>query len=204
MPFQPVVDVAQIVLEGRVDGQMTINDLYFMISGGGITPVNLAALVGSVRSWWTGELIPQLSDDWTATRVIGVDLTTATGPRAELATVATGGISGEANPNNVAACVSIRTAQRGRSARGRNYVPAVPGSMVVLNTMDDEWMGLVIGAYTSLVGPGTFVAGWEQVVVSRFEAGVARAAGLAIPVTGVTFTSNSVRSMRSREVGHGA
>lgn len=204
MPFQPVVDVAQVVLEGRVDSQMTINDLYFMISGGGITPVNLAALVTSVRSWWIGELIPNLSDDWTAVRVIGVDLTTVTGPRSELATVATGGMAGEANPNNVAACVSIRTAQRGRSARGRNYVPAVPSTMVTLNTMDEEWMAAVIDAYTSLVGAGTFVPGWEMVVVSRFEAGAARAAGLAIPVTGVTFTSNSVRSMRSREVGHGA
>lgn len=204
MPFQPAVDVAQVQLEGKVDGCMTLNNLYFQISGGGITPVNLASLVANVQSWWLSTLVGQLSDDWAAVRVIGVDLTTQTGARAELATVGTGGEVGEANPNNVAACVSFRTAQRGRSARGRNYVPGVPGSMVTLNTMDPDWMANVLNAYDQLVGPGTFLAGWEFVVLSRFTAGAPRTSALAIPVTSVTFTTNTVRSMRSREVGHGA
>lgn len=204
MAYQPVVDVAQVQCFGVVDGQVTINDTYWQISGGGITPVNLNTLVGAMSIWFTGTLAPLLSDDWSAQRVIGTDLTTATGPRVESGAAAPGGVSGEANPNNVAACVSFSTAQRGRSARGRNYVPGIPGSLVTLNTLDAGLITDLTNAYLDLVGPGTFVAGWEWVIVSRFTGGVARAAGLAIPVTGVSFTRGTVASMRSRAPGHGA
>lgn len=203
MPFQPVPDVAQMQLEGSVDGCMTINDLYFQISGGGITPVNLALLTGLVATWFATSLAPLLSDDWSAVRVIGTDLTSATGPRFDAGAGTAGGVAGEANPNNVAACVSIRTDQRGRSNRGRNFVPGIPGSVVTLNTLDVTFQNDLLAAYGELVGAGTFAAGWELVVVSRRNAGVARPTGLAIPVTSIIMTSNKVRSMRSREVGHG-
>src|SRR6185436_9153957 len=137
-------------------------------------------------------------------RVVATDLTTATGPAIEVGAGVPGGISGEANPNNVAACIKFSTAQRGRSARGRNYIPGVPGSVVTLNTMDTTWMQDVSNAYNLLVGAGTFLAGWEWVIVSRVTAGAPRASGLAIPVISAGFVSSSVRSMRSREVGHGA
>lgn len=204
MAYQPVVDVAQMQCIGTVDGQITINDLYFQISGGGITPVNLDAITGAVATWFTGFLAPLLSDDWSAQRVVGTDLTTAVGPRVDVGAAAPGGVAGEANPNNVAACVSFRTGSRGRSGRGRNYVPGVPGSVVTLNTMDSAFMVDLINAYQQLMGAGTFLPGWQWVVVSRVTGGVPRAAGLALPVTGVVMVGDSVRSMRSREIGHGA
>src|ERR1044072_9286965 len=150
MAYQPAVDVAQVLLMGRVDGQMTINNLYFQISGGGITPVNLNALLTTVRTWWTTGVVSLLSDDFSAERVIGIDLTTQTGARVELAAPAPGGVSGEANPNNVAACVSIRTDQRGRSARGRNFVPAIPGAAVTLNTLDPTFISDLLSQSTTL------------------------------------------------------
>jgi len=204
MPFQPVTDVAQLQLMGTVDGQLTVNDLYFQISGGGITPVNLGTIAGAVAVWFTTNLTPLLSDDWSAQRVVATDLTTATGPRVEVGAASVGGETGEANPNNVAACVSFSTAQRGRSARGRNYVPGVPGSMVTLNTLDSFFMTNVLDAYDNLIGAGTFVPGWQWVVVSRVTGGAVRPSGLAIPITGVSFTKNTVASMRSRSVGHGS
>src|ERR1044072_9783994 len=110
MAYQPAVDVAQVLLRGRVDGQMTINNLYFQISGGGITPVNLNALLTTVRTWWTTGVVSLLSDDFSAERVIGIDLTTQTGPRVELSASAPGGVSGEANPSHAAAGLRMRTA----------------------------------------------------------------------------------------------
>jgi hypothetical protein len=62
----------------------------------------------------------------------------------------------------------------------------------------------MIEAYTLLVGPGSFEPGWQLVVVSRRTLGELRPVGVAIPVVSVAFTSPYVRSMRSREVGHGA
>ena len=204
MAFQPVPNVAQIVLEGRVDSQQTINDLYFGISGGGITVVNLQTLVDAMTTWFGINLAQLLSDDWACVRVIGIDLTSQSGPRVENAVGNTGAISGEANPNNVAATVSLRTGLRGRSFRGRNFVPAIPGSVVTLNTLDPTFISDLLNEYNILVGPGTFLAGWELVVVSRIQGGVVLSNGVATPVTSVTMVGNSVRSMRSREVGHGA
>jgi hypothetical protein len=204
MPFQPVPNVALTRVEGVVDNQLTINDLYWEISGGGINAVNLATLVSAVENWVATQYAPLLSDDWSATRVVGIDLTTVTGPEVIQASTAIGGISGEANPNNVAICVSFRTAQRGRSFRGRNFIPAVPGSVVTLNLIDAGHLSNVLTAYNNLVGAGTFTPGWQFGVVSRRQGGVLLTNGVITPIISVIATSNFVRSMRSREVGHGS
>lgn len=203
MAFQPAPSIAGVTIEGRQDAQLTINDLYFFASGP-ITGGTLFDLVGAVSSWVTGTFAPLLSDDWSCFRVRAVDLGTATGPTSEAALTITGGVSGEANPNNVAACVSFRTEQRGRSARGRNYVPGIPGTLVTLNTLDSGFIQDLIDAYSALIGPGDFVTGWQWVVLSRVTAGAPRANGIGIPITNVVTVGNSVRSMRSREIGHGA
>jgi len=203
MAFQPVTNVALTRLEGVVDGQETINTLYWEISGGGINVVNLTSLVSAVGVWFNTVLAPLLSDDWSTSRVVGVDLTTQTGPEVVAGGTTAGGVSGEANPNNVAATVTFRTAARGRSFRGRNFVPGIPGSVVTLNTLDPTFQTDLVNAYLSLSGPGSFLAGWQWGVVSRFSAGVLRASGLFSPITSVDMVGNVVRSMRSREVGHG-
>lgn len=204
MPFIPVPDVAQVRLEGVVDGQITINDLYFQISGGGINAAGLANLATNIADWWSLNIIGLLSQDWSSTRVSAIDLTTATGPTGESAHVEAGGEASEAAPNNVAMCVSFRTAQRGRSGRGRNYVPGIPNSKITLNTLDSGFVTLIVAGYQAMVGAGTFLPGWQWGVVSRFSGGLPRSSGLFIPIVSATVTSNTVRSMRSREVGHGA
>lgn len=203
MPFIPVAQTVLAVIEGVMDNQLTINTLHFQNSGA-VSIAGMNSLATSLTAWVNGSLAPLLSDDWSSTRVVLTDLDTLTGPRIERAIVAAGGVAGEANPNNVAACVSLRTDQRGRSARGRNYVPGIPGSVVTLNTLDSAFIGDLVAAYSELVGAGTFLAGWQLVIVSYITEGSPRAAGLAIPVTSVTMVGSVVRSMRSREVGHGA
>lgn len=204
MPFIPVPDVAQVRIEGRADNQLTINDLYFAVSGGGITPTNLNALVTAVDTWASGSLAPQLSEDWSYVRSTAFDLTSSTGPSVETGTPTVGGVASEAAPNNVAACVSFRTAQRGRSSRGRNFVPGIPGNAITLNTLSPTFISNLLVIYNALVGAGTFEAGWQFVVVSRYTLGAPRVSGIAIPIIAVTMVTNTVRSMRSREVGHGA
>jgi len=204
MAFQAVPDVAQCVIEGRQDGQQVLNDLFFQISGGGITPTNIADLAEAVDSWAGGNLTPNLSNDYSYLRTVAVDLTSATGPTATATSPVTGGIASEAAPNNVAACVFFRTASRGRSGRGRNFVAGVSNSAVTLNTLSSPFMDDILTAYRLLIGPGTFLAGWQWVVVSRVTAGAPRPTGIAIPIVDVLFTTPFVRSMRSREIGHGS
>lgn len=204
MAYQPVPDVAQIVIEGRMDNQLVLNDLYFAVSGGGITPINLLTITDAVATWWQGVIMPNLSEDYTSVRAVGIDLTTQTGARVEVAAASAGGVGSEAAPNNVAACVSFRTALRGRSFRGRNYVAGIPNADITLNTLGPSFISSLVDGYTQLVGAGLFEAGWEWVVVSRQTLGDPRPEGIPSPVATVAMTTNTVRSMRSREVGHGA
>lgn len=209
MAFIPVPNVAHLMLEGSVDRQMTINDLYFEVSGGGVSSANLSALTGAVQGWFTGTLAPLLSRDWSTIRTRGRDLTAQNSFVAEASGTEPGGVDVEAAPNNVAACIKLGTSVSGRSFRGRNYIPALPNSLVELNTMDPAFAANLIGAYISLVGAGVFFAGWQLVVVSRFTGGGPgvpshpRAPGIATPVVQVSFPTPFVKSMRSREVGHG-
>lgn len=189
---------------GSLDSQLTINNLFFEISGGGITPVNLQTLVDTLANWASISLAPLLSEDWSLTRTVGLDLTTANGPRVEEPGSATGGVAGESAPNNVAACVSFRTGARGRSYHGRNYVPGIPNSVIDLNAMSPTFLNDLAGAYLTLIGAGTFVPGWQWGVLSRYENNVLRAQGILTPIISATFTSPYVRSMRSRSVGRGA
>lgn len=204
MPFQPAPNIVGLKLEGVVDGCLTINDLYFEISGGVIDAVNIVTITALVASWFATQYAPLVSENWTGTRVIGVDLGSQTGPTATAGLAATGGVSGEAVPNNVAACISLRTAQRGRSGHGRNYIPAIANSQVTLNTLDPGVISGFETVYLMLIGAGTFAPGWQLVVLSRQTGGAPRANGIGIPVTAAIFTKNTVSSMRSRSVGHGA
>jgi hypothetical protein len=203
MPFQPAPSILQTTLEGRMDNQLTINDL-FWFSSGAITPSTVNSLLTGLSNWLDTTLSPLLSRDMTYTRIRAVDLGSPIGLAQEMATPFVGGVDVEAAPNNVAACVSLRTAQRGRSGRGRNFLPGIPNSVITLNTLDATFINNLVGAYIALPGAGVFVAGWQLVVLSRVTGGVPRAAGIGIPVTDVTMVGNSVRSMRSREIGHGA
>jgi len=203
MPELPVPQAALLQIEGRMDGQMTLNDLTF-VNSGAVTIANLSALVVAIGTWVSGSLAPQLSEDWSSLRVIGTDLSDPVGPRIENSVVVTGGVASESAPNNVAACVSFRTAQRGRSGRGRNYVPGIPNVNITLNTIDSTYITNLLTIYAALIGAGTFSAGWQWCVVSRFLNGAQRTPPITIPIVDVTMVGTSVRSMRSREVGHGA
>jgi len=202
MPVLPVPQAALTQCMGVVDNQLTIIDLSW-VNSGSVTPTNLNQLVNDVGTWFTDVFTPQLSSDWASTRVVGTDLSDLTGPRIDVANPATGGVSGEAAPNNVAACISFRTAQRGRSSRGRNFIPGIPNSLITLNTLADAFVSNMSIVYENLIGAGLFSAGWQWCVVSRFFQNAQRNPPLTIPITNVIFVTNKVRSMRTREVGKG-
>lgn len=203
MAFQPCPDIVTTTIQGRMDNQLVILDQAWFASGP-ISLPGMAALAGGLAAWVIGSLAPLLSRDVSFNRIVAVDQSTATGFTVEVAAVADGGVDVEAAPNNVAACVSLRTDQRGRSARGRNFVPGIPNSVITLNTLDSAFIGDLIDAYLEIIGAGTFVVGWEMVVLSRVSGGTPRANGIGIPITNVTMVGSSVRSMRSREIGHGS
>jgi len=205
MLFIPVPDTAQIRIEGRVDGQQTINDLYFHHTTGPIAASDLNALTLAIAIWNGNSYAPLLNEAWTGVQVTGRDLTSQVGfTSVSGITGQQGGVTGEAAPNNCSMAVSFRTAFSGRSNRGRNYVPVLTNSEVTENTIDTTFQLDVVNAYKELIfGGGALPAGWIWVVVSRFTGGLPRTTGVFNEVFNVLVTDSIVDSMRTRLPGRG-
>jgi len=210
MAFVPAVNCAHVRLEGVIDGQQTINDLYFRNSAA-ISVADIAGLAVNIRDWFDLTFSTICDASWTTVAVHARDLTTAFGVVSDLAAAGTiGGTAGEGAPNNVAACISFRTGLAGRSFRGRNYIPAVPNSQIDLNTFETEYIAACIAVYSDfLPGGAVLPAGWEWVILSRFSGvgpggvPIPRITGVMTPVLSVLFTDFTADSMRSRLPGRG-
>lgn len=211
MPVVLTADTMEVILQGRVDAQITLNTLWFQKVGGAITPSDVSAVTTALGNWFTGTVAPLLSENWAAETVHGQDWSVGAGAVAEfsLGSVA-GGVASEAAPNNVAACISFSGGSAGRFARGRNYIPALPNALVTLNTLDAGFMTDLNNAYLDLTPGGAVdLSGFVWVVNSRFSGvdangkPIPRGAGLTTAVSNVVFKTPFVRSMRTREVGKG-
>lgn len=204
MAFIPVENTAQVRMEGRVDNQQVINDLYFRHTTGAIAAADLLALNTAISSWNVGQLMTILNEAYSGVACHARDLTTAIGFTSDVPMSGTGGVSGEAAPNNCTMAVSFRTSLSGRSNRGRNYVPCLTNSQVTGNNIDTTWAQSVVDAYAQLLfGGGALPAGWVWVVVSRFTGGLPRVAGTFQEVFSVLVTDLVVDSQRRRLPGRG-
>jgi hypothetical protein len=212
MPFVPVPNTVAVDVVYELDSQSIENTLYFS-KATAVAPEDLAALVEKVNETIRGNLIPLLSNVIHLLRVVGTLLDVVEG----LVYVSTtslplaGGISEEPVPSNVAGCISLRTGLSGRSFRGRNYIPAIPNSLVSLNTMSSVFTTDVEGAYAQL-RTNVDEIGWTHVIVSRFsgftivdsrKVPTPREEGIATPVINSFFVDATVDSQRRRLPGRG-
>lgn len=205
MPFVPVPDCVQCKIEGRIDGQQTINDLYFRSTTGPRSAADVQALSDAIAIWYGDTMAPLLNEGWSAVRVTSMGLSSPTPFVAESTmTGVVGGVSGEAAPNNCTMCVSFRTGLGGRSNRGRNYVPCLTNSQVVGNLIDAGWAADIVAGYNALVFPTSVLpSGWIWVVVSRVSGGVERVEGVFHEVFSCLVGDLIVDSMRTRLPGRG-
>lgn len=203
MPFVPAENVAQVELRQRLDDQRVENTLYFLKT----VPISigdLETISDVMRLWWEEALAPQVSLDLTLVEVFVTDLTTDTSPTFSNSPSSPipGEIAKEALPNNVALCVSFRTAGRGRSSRGRNYVAGLDIDSVLHNTVDPSRVEGIANAYQDIT-PRLDGLLFDWVVVSRFSGGVPRSAALVQPITSVIVVDPTVDSQRRRLPGRG-
>lgn len=205
MAFIPVPNVAQAQVFGRIDGQTTINDLYFATEAPPVTLGQLDALALALNDWFSASILTLLSASYSYEHVRVRDLTSQAGFVVERSDSAgPGGAGGAFVPNNVAPCISFRTAIAGRSGRGRNYIPGVPQSVISGNTISPGFIADTTIAYQGLLATGSFKpSGWTWVVVSRFTLNAPRPAGVANAVLSVLYTDTTVDSQRRRLPGRG-
>lgn len=202
MAFIPASQIIRTTVEYLLDGQILAN-VFHVDANEPVTAAVIDLVLDEFENWLDTELMPLLSEDITATGVVGRDLTTITGPLVErpLTTPIAGGTAFPALPNNVAVCVTLLTDLSGRSFRGRSYMPGLAENSAVLSELGPSGATNVGLAYIALVD-ALSLAGYELVVTS-FQAGLApRAAGVSTPITAVG-VNTILDSQRRRLPGRG-
>lgn len=113
--------------------------------------------------------------------------------------------SGEALPPQCAAVLSLRTALKGRSYRGRVYLPG----MGEVSQSGGTWIAAQQAKYATIAaqllavfGPSGTNTDWRLAVISRWLNKVERATPVAVEVNAIS-ADNLVRTQRRRVVGVG-
>lgn len=199
MAYVPANNVLQVELRGLLNAEPVENTLAFR-RGDTIEPAEVEALF----DWLEDVFLPQYAGNvgtimgWD--EIYGTDLTTSISPT--YTRVISPFIPGERPdatlPGSDSCCLSFRTANRGRSARGRNYVTGLTEGQVTGNSVLLSEINAFVALYELLLGGGTFPAGWEWVVVSRILDGLPRAAAFVQEITNVISTDVVVDSQRGR------
>lgn len=203
MAFIPVPRGVQAELRFTLDEQKIENTLWFDALSAP-TSSQLAALGDALMTWWLTGLRTISAPELQIREVYVTDMTSATGGTSSTipSSTPTGSSGTPPAPNQCALCVTFRTAARGRTARGRNYIAGLPQSQLVSNSWSSAMQLAVAAEYAELMTPAN-TAGLVWSVCSRYEANAPRAAGVLRPVTSVVIVDPIVDSQRRRTPGRG-
>lgn len=203
MAFVPAANTVMAELRYIWNQQKVENTLYFY-EGAGWTPASMSALAVELFNWWSANVKAQQSNQITLNEVYITDLASNTSPTHSYVPASgnVGSAAAASVPNNVALCISLRTGARGRSARGRNYVPAIPATNITANVWGAAVITAIEGAYQALAS-GSFPTQGQLSVVSRYENNAPRATAVVRPVISAVCVDNYADSQRRRLPGRG-
>lgn len=203
LPFIPFTNCAEWVMRGNLSGQAAYITGAVQAAAA-LTPTDLLQIANDVAEWFTTDLNDFVHNLYTVDDVKVTDLTTQSSPVyiGGSGLPDAGNLTGAIVPNNVALVISFTTVLRGRSYRGRNYVPAMAAAnLSTSTTFTSTIAGDVANSFTNL---HTALAsdGFIPVILSRFNNGVRRTTGVAQPITGI-IGRTAVGTQRRRVIGHG-
>lgn len=198
MAFIPVANTAQVELRYLWDGQRCENVLYFT-NDAPYTASDLSDLALAVFDWWQDNMRAAMPATLALNEVYCTDISSATGPVHSYAPTSgnVGTSAGISMPNNVALAITFRTGQRGRSGRGRNYIPGLTETNVTNNEVAAASVDYFQDAYALLMS-GAFAGPGIWSVVSRYTGNAPRLIGQSLPVTSVAIVDAVVDSQRRR------
>jgi len=210
MPFVPVENTALVEVRMSLAEQKVENTLWVLNDepwDGG----SLEELCSEIVTWWGTSYASITTDQVLLREVVATDQTSLTSATASVSgDSAPGEHIGGTLPGNCSLAVSFRTAMRGRSFRGRNFVVGIPlEEMSSTNQVQTEYQSAVKDAYDAFATAIT-TASWTWVVASRFSGvdpdtgkPIPREAGVATLVTNTVVVDGVVDSQRRRLPGRG-
>jgi len=196
--FVPALNCAALVLDMLVNGH-SVSTGAFINNAVSWTIDTLDELCNTAVSNFVAFVLPNLASNLSLIGAKATDITSETGPVGNFnpGTPPTGGDSAPSTSNNCAACIKVETGNRGRSYRGRNFMPGLPTDEVEGNLIDIDWLDDLITTYGSYMNSMNG-DGMTPVVLSRVSDGVARPEAIQTPVLSYTATNNLVTSQRDR------
>jgi hypothetical protein len=210
MPFVPVENTALVEVRMSLAEQKVENTLW-VLNDSAWDGGSLEELCSEVITWWGVHYAAITTDQVVLREVVATDQTSETAATASVSgDNAPGTQIGGTLPGNCSLAVSFRTALRGRSFRGRNYVVGIPlEEMSSINQTSGAYQALCKTAYDEFA-TAISTASWTWVVASRFsgvdpETGhpIPRVAGVTTPITSVIVVDNIIDSQRRRLTGRG-
>jgi len=195
MAFIPIPNTVKVCFTWILGGQTIQTCIHVKRSSGAPTDADLVALSDAAALWWTNTGKPNFTTQMSLTQVTATDLTTQAGHQAvkvvSPAEAGTGGAT--ALINNVAAVLSLRTAGRGRSRRGRMYLAGMdsgtPSSPVDIGA---TWISNILADFGTLISNLEAATSpvYDAVVASRQENGVVQDPGNTFPITTITMDTH--------------
>lgn len=192
MALPPAPGVTRAVFNYTSQGIATANVLHFTQPPGSTAP-DPTALASDLKGFWVAAIAPLVHQTHILQNVTCTDL----GPTGPPQAIHTTGLpspglqTGDPMPNNVALVMSLKTALRGRSYRGRLYEGGIAESNALGNEAVSAYRDALVSAWSQLIvytgGPLTPDLTW--VILSYFNAGSQRSSPVATPVT--TLTANT-------------
>jgi hypothetical protein len=204
MPYIPVPLTLQAELVYNWDGQICENVLHYVCGVAWDIP-RINTLGAALVNWWDVNMQPNMPSNLSLINVRMTDLATQTGLVVNYSTglPLQGSAASPSLPNNCALVLTKRTLLRGRSFRGRVYMPGLLEANVTGSTVAAVNVASYVSLHNMLLLFDIGTENAELVVVSRFTGGAPRAAGVVTNVT--NFTSDGiVDSQRRRLPARGA
>jgi len=202
LAFIPIPNGITLCFHFETEGSNWQFCLTLRKSAGAPTPTDLANITGLAETWWDVELQPLLSDMNNLVEIIATDQTSQGAPQNVNAIGTTGGDASASIPLNAAMCISLRTAKRGRSYRGRCYVSGIPQSDYgFANFWTSGAVTDMSDAFNTLIND-LDAAGFDVVVASKQHNGVVTTPAETNEVIAITIDT-FIDSQRRRLAGRG-
>lgn len=185
MSFIPTPNAVRVSVEAAANGRSIINTLWFT-KASPYSSSDIEDLLATLDYDWATYVLPYTRPEYVVSGYVGyaqdydsapVGLMTPAGAFQGTDT------AGFALTLNTAAAVTLYTANRGRSSRGRIFFGAIGGNRLLDSTHFTTAYRDALESVVSHIRADAAAQGHSFVVVSHFHNKAARAEGLAQPVT---------------------
>lgn len=202
-PYIPVINVAKMELQYMLDGQK-VENIFHLHNVASWNATGLAFAANVMKTWAIGAYAACQNEALTLVNIKATDLSSVSGTVIELPVdpAHAGAVTSSAPlPNNITLVIKWLTTQRGRSFRGRTYVPGISSGQVVKNTAQASLVTLVSTAASTLFS-AVAVQNYSLCVVSYCNDKAWRTTGVQTPITAWS-VDTTVDTQRRRLPGRG-